>query len=286
MSQVSLSWFGRLDPDAAQQSPEAPIWVLIVVGVFSGVVGAVVGPAIQRLFERNDRALDARRAWAREKLQMVFGVGDDYRSADGAAYPYMRLVPPSGHLAHHYDMHSINPAVEQSVDLMMLQPKRSRWARDWLYNWHFVLQPHAAMLHSWMHVVRRAYPEGGNEDAINAWSARQKAFDKANGRYERRVLRVESALSIWSIGGWLTHPSIGMWLANRRLVLNWRLRPPKNADYFYGHADAGCDCINYDELYAAAERADASSPEDQPSLSLAGRVGSLTWRIRKWFGNQ
>jgi hypothetical protein len=241
-----------MDPNAVEPTSVAPIWTLLVVGVFSGVVGSVVGPAIQRLFARNDRALDARRVWAREKLQTVFGVGDELHASDGLAHPYMRLVPPSGHTPHHYDMHSINPAVAQSVDLMMLQPKRSLWARDWLYNWHFILVPHAAMLHSWMHIIRRAYPEGGDETAIDKWVARQDAFEKANARYERRVLRVESALSIWSIGGWITHPSLAMWLVNRRVVLNWRLRTPKNYFDYTSHVDASCDCINYEELYAAA----------------------------------
>ncbi|WP_431246402.1 hypothetical protein [Leifsonia xyli] len=185
------------------QDATNPIWVVILVGALSGVIGAIAGPIIQRVFGRNDRALDARQSWAREKLQRVFGLGDEWVPTDGAAEPFGRLVPPSGYKPQRYDMHTINWAVLESVDLMMLQPRRSKWARQWLYNWHFVLQREYRALHTWMHDLRER----------GVWD--DKHWDRANEKYERRVRRVESSLSIWATGQWLTHPSPRIWVSGR-----------------------------------------------------------------------
>ena len=55
--------------DVAPEMTDLPLWAVIVVGAGSGLIGAVVGPTLQCLFARGDRALDARRDWGREKLQ-------------------------------------------------------------------------------------------------------------------------------------------------------------------------------------------------------------------------
>ncbi|MFD6698725.1 MULTISPECIES: hypothetical protein [unclassified Microbacterium] len=212
-----------------------PLWIVVLVGALSGVIGAVVGPIMQRVFGRNDRAIDARQEWVRQKLQTVFGIGDEWVSSDGPQVAFMRLVPPHGATAHHYDMHSINWAVQESVDLMMLQPRRSAWARQWIYDWHFTLQHEFNILHSWMHYTR------DHETWMN------DEYLQADRAYQRRVRRVQSALSIWGTGQWLTHPSWRMRLSTSRLgskirgrkMLAQRLAPAEVLDHSYPR---NCDC--------------------------------------------
>lgn len=167
---------------------------------------------MQRVFARNDRAIDARQEWVKLKLQSVFGVGDEWVSSDGPQVVFMRLVPPHGRSTHHYDMHTINWAVQESVDLMMLQPRRSAWARQWLFDWHFTLHHEYTLLHSWMHYNEEHGLSGDDK------------FDKADDAYQRRVRRVQSALSIWGTGQWLTHPSWRMRLSSSRIGTKVRAR--------------------------------------------------------------
>jgi hypothetical protein len=216
-------------------NPTEPLWIVVLVGALSGVIGAVIGPVMQRVFGRNDRAIDARQEWVKLKLQNVFGVGDEWVSSDGPQVAFMRLVPPYGATAHYYDMHTINWAVQESVDLMMLQPRRSAWARQWLYDWHFTLHEEFSVLHSWMHY---------NRDR-DQWSDSQ--YEKADNSYQRRVRRVQSALSIWGTGQWLTHPSWRMRLSTSRLggrfrrrkTLARKLAPSAILD---GSYPQNCDC--------------------------------------------
>lgn len=236
-----------------------PLWVIILVGALSGVIGSVLGPIIQRLFTRNDRALEARRVWAREKLQTVFGVGDKQHPSDGPRHYFLRIVPPSGYTAHLYNMHAINWAVEESVDLMMLQPARSAWARQWLLYWHFALRDEAAYLHEWLHILRRD----------EQWN--NEGWNKANAAYERRVRRVESALSIWAVGQWLTHPSLRMWLSGRRLAMRWHRRRLHALEKAHGghhgenvdYVKMKCDCVDEEALAAmyAAQEAEQTSTD-------------------------
>lgn len=212
-----------------------PLWIVVLVGALSGVIVAVIGPIMQRVFGRNDRAIDARQDWVKLKLQTVFGVGDEWVSSDGPQVAFMRLVPPHGATAHYCDMHTINWAVQESVDLMMLQPRRSAWARQWLYNWHFTLQEEFSILHSRMH-----YNHGRD-----VWMDRE--YEKADNVYQRRVRRVQSALSIWGTGQWLTHPSLRMrlstsWLGAKvrnRKMLAQKHAPAAVLDSSYPR---NCDC--------------------------------------------
>jgi hypothetical protein len=226
-------------------STSNPLWVIILVGALSGVIGAVVGPITQRVFGRSDRALDARQVWAKEKLQTVFGVGDEWVATDGPVRPFMRLVPPSGSTPQMYDMHSINWALLESVDYMLLQPRRSKWARHWLYNWHFVLQPEARLLHTWLHDLRQ---RGVWED--DAWR-------RANAAYERKVARVQSSLAIWSTGQWLSHSSLRLWLSSTNRVHASRQRNSSIRKLAPAELRGGewqeCDCFNI----AALDQIDA-----------------------------
>lgn len=216
----------------------SPLWVVIVVGALSGVIGALVGPFLQRTFSRSDRALAARQKWAKEKLRWVFGIGVPKPYSDGPVEPFMFLVPPSGTTPQRYDMHTINPALEQSVDLMMLQPYRSRLARQWLYEWHFTLQPESRTLHNWMHHLRE---QGEHNDPT---------WEKLNRKYERRVLRVESALAIWATGQWVTHSSARLWISSRPWIVNARrkrlpARRAAPAAIRNGSSGSACDCYEW-----------------------------------------
>lgn len=216
-----------------EESADQPLSLIILVGALSGVIGAVLGPALQRAFSRSDSGLAARRGWAKEKLQYVFGIGDEY-SSDGPPIPFMRLVPPNALTPQAYDMHSINWATQESVDLMLLQPRRSRWAKQWLFNWHFVLQQEWNVLHRRMHAQRA---EGINYD---------KAWERKATKYERRVQRVQSSLAIWATGRWLTHSSLRFWFGGRDKVSVWRQRASIGTRWHSNpsiNVDAICDCI-------------------------------------------
>jgi hypothetical protein len=239
-------------------NPTEPLWIVVLVGALSGVIGAVVGPIMQRVFGRNDRAIDARQEWVKLKLQMVFGIGDEWVSSDGPQVAFMRLVPPYGATAHYYDMHTINWAVQESVDLMMLQPRRSAWARQWLYDWHFTLHNEFSVLHSWMHY---------NQDR-GRWSDSQ--YEKADNAYQRRVRRVQSALSIWATGQWLTHPSWRMRLSISRLgamargrrTVAQKLAPGAILDHSYLR---NCDCgAKGLAVWSEMHKVDEQSKEHDP----------------------
>ena len=215
---------------------------------------------MQRVFGRNDRAIDARQEWVKLKLQTVFGIGDEWVSSDGPQVAFMRLVPPYGATAHYYDMHTINWAVQESVDLMMLQPRRSAWARQWLFDWHFTLHDEFSVLHSWMHY---------NRDR-DQWS--DSEYEKADNAYQRRVRRVQSALSIWGTGQWLTHPSWRLRLSTSRLggrvrarkTLAWKLAPSVVLDHSYPH---NCSCgleglAAWSEMHKAEEQLQKENPPE------------------------
>lgn len=216
-----------------EESAEQPLFLVIIVGALSGVIGAVLGPALQRAFARSDSGLAARRSWVKKKLQYVFGIGDEYIS-DGPQLPFMRLVPPNASIPQAYDMHSIIWATQESVDLMLLQPRRSRWAKQWVFNWHFVLQQEWHVLHRRMHAQRDA---GINYD---------KAWERKAAKYERRVRRVQSTLAIWATGQWVTHSSLRLWLGGRDRISAWRQRVSIGSRWHSDPAinlDAACDCI-------------------------------------------
>lgn len=242
-------------------STQSPLWAVILVGALSGVIGSVLGPALTRLLARSDRALDARQAWAKVKLLTVFGLGEAPFASDGIIPPFTFLTPPNGWRYHLYDMHQINHGVEESIDLMMLQPVRSSWARDWLYNWHFALQPRAYYLHRRMHMLDKYGPE-----EHEMYAADRVRWDRDNESYERKVRKVQSAFSIWAIGQ-ITRPSILMWLANRKWVVNRRSfwqRHPKDFDEVMADPAGECDCAEKAaKLWEEAEAAQAQWEAEQ-----------------------
>jgi len=210
-----------------------PLWVAVLIGGLSGVFGSFLGPLLTRFITRSDKALDVRQVWAKEKLLTVFGLGEEPFYSDGPIPDFYFLTPPNGWRFHAYDMHMINLGVQESVDLMMLQPVRSKWARDWLYNWHFALQPRAYFLHQRMHQLHKyQLPEDHLE-----YTKHRTRWDKDNEAYERRVRRVESAFSRWA-SGQLSRPSILMWLANRKWVVKGR--------GFYGHLPKDYKAVSED----------------------------------------
>lgn len=241
-------------------SASGPLWVVVLVGALSGVIGAIVGPIMQRVFARNDRAVDARQEWVKLKLQTVFGVGDEWVSSDGPQVAFMRLVPPYGATAHYYDMHTINWAVQESVDLMMLQPRRSAWARQWLYDWHFTLQHEFSVLHAWFHYNQER--DQWNDDR----------YERADSLYQRRVRRVQSALSIWGTGQWLTHPSWRLRLSTSRLgakVRNRETLAAKSApeEIRNGAYLQNCDCGQRGlEAWSRLHNAEAEVSEEEPPV--------------------
>ena len=237
-------------------SSESPLWTVILVGALSGVIGSVLGPALTRVLARSDRALDARQAWARIKLLTVFGLGDEPFASDQMIIPpFVFLTPPNGWRYHLYDMHQINHGVEESIDLMMLQPRRSGWARDWLYHWHFALQPRAYYLHPRMHALERFGLQDHKE-----YGKQRERWESDNAAYERKVRKVQSAFSIWAIGQ-PTRPSSLMWVANRKWVVSRRSfwnHHPKDFDEVMDDPNGNCDCAEKAaQLMAEAEAAQA-----------------------------
>lgn len=272
--------------------PTNPLWVVVLVGALSGVIGAVLGPIIQRTFSRSDKALEARQAWAKAKLQAVFGIGDPPYPTDGPPRVFMRLVPPHTRVAHDYQMHSINWAVEESPDLMLLQPRRSAWAREWLLNWHFRLQGEAKAAHDFWHYHEARYiydPErmavhdfkrrmdvvtgqGFGEDDKVLWRVFEKSrkrLERAERRYGKRVRRVESSLAVWATGQWLARPSlwhrVTTWPLMRRF-LDWQAsqRHPK-----YDYTDRLFVCTCKDEAIAAEMEAERWRQEAEAAHSAS-----------------
>jgi hypothetical protein len=218
---------------------QSPLWAVILVGALSGVIGSFLGPLLTRFIARSDKALDARQEWAKIKLLTVFGLGEEPFASDGIIPPFWFLTPPNGWRFHFYDMHQINHGVEESIDLMMLQPKRSKWARDWLYNWHFALQPQASYLHHRMHIAQSYI---GSD--LQRYADDQMKWEKDNAAYEKKVRKVESAFSRWA-SGQASRPSILMWLANRKWVVErrsfWK-HHPKDFDGVMADERGRCDC--------------------------------------------
>lgn len=233
----------------------SPLWAVILVGALSGVIGSFLGPMLTRFITRSDKALDVRQTWAKAKLLAVFGLGEEPFHSDGIIPPFYLLTPPNGWRFHAYDMHMINLGVEESVDLMMLQPVRSKWARDWLYNWHFTLQPRAHFLHQRMHLLDKYGP-----DQSDKYAKERMRWDKDNEAYERRVRRVESAFSRWA-SGQLSRPSILMWIANRKAVVKRRS--------FYDHLPKDYDAVSQDPFSICNCREKAAELEAQAAQAQA-----------------
>ncbi|WP_440711640.1 hypothetical protein [Herbiconiux sp. YIM B11900] len=183
----------------------------IVVGGLSGIVGSIIGPIVLRLINRGDRALEARRRWVQDKLQSVFGIGDAPYPTDGPEPGFMRLVPPTAYRKHEFNMHTINPALAESVELMLLQPGRSAIAQRWLENWMWNLLGEYQALNQW-------WKSSSDDPSLFGLP---KGFEKAERRYRRRLRRVQTTASLWAIGQW-TRPTIWLWFSSRAWVKSIR----------------------------------------------------------------
>lgn len=186
-----------------------PLGVVILVGVVALAFGMLAGASLLRGTGWTRPVVAARREWARAKLRTVFGIGS---GADEAGQPPAPLVPPDGASANGYAIRTADSGLEQSADLLLRQPRRSGWARDWLYGSQVFLQTQAVILHAWMHAL-------GREAAVA-----DDAWQRADEQYVRRVHRVESTLALWADGHWITHSSLRLRLTNRRPFWNRRLR--------------------------------------------------------------
>jgi|GEM_PF-4395184 len=238
-----------MEPVVEDVAQIQPLWLIVLVGALSGVIASVVGPIVVRVFTRNDRALDVRQAWVREKLQSVFGEGDVERTGDDPVEYFTRLVPPSGYTPHELWMHDINWAVGESVDYKLLHPRRSRLAQKWLSNWHNTLEPEANGLHATWHQQRES------EDGVS------ESWEKANGRYEKRVRKAKSALSIWATGQWLTHSSLWLWWNGSNWYHRWQRWGSRHwlPSFSEEQGAVACDCVN-EELVADMHR---GYPDDE-----------------------
>lgn len=169
-------------------------------------------------------------------MQAVFGIGDEPGASDGPTEYFYRLVIPNGYTPHFDDMHQINWAVSESPDYMLLHPRRSKWARKWLYNRQFILAAQGGFLHGTFH-YQNSRPEG----TTTAW-------ERANERYVKRVNRTASSISVWATGQWLTHSSLWILITGSdwycrilERIHNWQLRK-------VGKNTAACDCVDEDTL--------------------------------------
>lgn len=167
----------------------------LLAAFISGVIGSVIGPFILRRLRRNDAALEARREWAKEKLVAVFGEGPQM-STDDVNYMVFALLAENPYAPTIGDMHAINPMLGESLDLKLIQPRRSALLQRWLEEWFWVLFNERAGL---MPLRERWYgPESRDE------------VGQQVRRYQQRFRRVEVALTRWSLG---VRPSILFWLS-------------------------------------------------------------------------
>ncbi|MFF2051185.1 hypothetical protein ACFVU2_06235 [Leifsonia sp. NPDC058194] len=213
-----------------------PLGVVVLVGVVALAIGMVVGASVLRGSARTDPVIAARRAWARAKLASVFGLRSDGDGDDEDGRVTGPLVPPDGLTPRTRGPRPVDSAADESADLMLLQPRRGTWARDWLFNSQIFLEEQADTLHGWMHAIGR--------DAAPA----DRAWREANAHYVRRVHRVESTLALWADGHWITHSSLRLRITSRRPFWGRRLRRSllvggAPADVLRGEYPP-CDCLS------------------------------------------
>ncbi len=178
---MDVSWVGQ---------PQATVLAALV----SGVIGSVIGPFVLRRLRRNDAALKARRKWAKEKLVAVFGEGPQM-STDSVDYRVFALLAENPFAPTIGDMHAINPMLAESIDLKLIQPRRSALLRAWLEAWFWVLFNERQKMPS----VEELYAESTRDSAL-----------RIERRYRKRFRRVEVALSRWSLG---IRPSVTFWFS-------------------------------------------------------------------------
>ena len=185
-----------------------PLGVVVLVGVIALALGFLIGTLV-RGSARTETALAARQAWAAANLRTIFGIG---RDAADAGRSFDGIVPPDGATPRGYGVRAVDSAVDGSAELMLLQPLRSGWERNWLFNSQVFLQAQADILHGWMHTL-------GREAALA-----DPAWLEADQEYVRRVHRVENTLTHWAAGRWLTHSSLRLRITSRKPFWNRRLQ--------------------------------------------------------------
>lgn len=192
----------------------------IVAAFISAGIGSVIGPFILRRLRRGDAALDARRAWVKEKLVLVFGEGEPLMSTDEVDYFAPGLISESPWTPLFGDMHGINPSLQESLDLKVIQPWRSSVARRWLEGWFWLLQAQSQTLKSL----------GGEYEGYHELGP---GFDREVRRYARRFRRVEVALTRWSLG---LRPTLFFWFVTHvqaRRVDRWFAKREKELEQLY-----------------------------------------------------
>jgi hypothetical protein len=194
----------------------------LAAAFISAGIGSVIGPFILRRLRRGDAALDARRAWVKEKLVSVFGEGEAFMSTDDVDYFAPGLISENPWTPLFGDMHAINPSLQESLDLKVIQPWRSAVLRRWLEGWFWLLQAQSATLRSL----------GGEYAAHHGLGP---GFDKEIRRYERRFRRVEVAMTRWSLG---LRPTLFFWAVTRvqtRRVDRWFSHEGQRLERLYRH---------------------------------------------------
>lgn len=192
----------------------------IVAAFISAGIGSVIGPFILRRLRRGDAALDARRAWVKEKLVSVFGEGEALMSTDEVDFFAPGLISESPWTPLFGDMHAINPSLKESLDLKVIQPWRSAVVRRWLEGWFWLLQAQSMTLKSL----------GGEYEAHHDLGP---GFDREIRKYGRRFRRVEVALTRWSLG---LRPTLFFWLVTHvqtRRVDRWFSDGEKRLERLY-----------------------------------------------------
>lgn len=167
----------------------------LLAAFISGVIGSVIGPFILRRLRRNDAALEARREWAKEKLVLVFGEGPQM-STDDVNYMVGGLLSVNPWAPTIGDMHAINPCLAESLDLKLIQPRRSALLHRWLEAWYWELSAERSGLQP---LKDQWYGPGQEGDA-----------EKRRVQYEKRFIRIEVALTRWSLG---VRPTALFWLS-------------------------------------------------------------------------
>lgn len=185
-----------------------PLGVVVLVGVIALAIGILIGTLV-RGSARTVTVLAARHAWAAANLRTIFGIG---RDAADAGRPFDGIVPPDGATPRGYGVRALDGTADGSAELMLLQPLRTGWARNWLFNSQVFLQAQADILHGWLHTL-------GREAALV-----DPAWVEADQEYVRRVHRVENTLTHWAAGRWLTHSSLRLRITSRKPFWNRRLQ--------------------------------------------------------------
>jgi len=177
----------------------------IIAAFIAAFAGSIIGPIILRQQRKGDTALEERRKWTKEKLRVVFHEEND-QSTDDINFHSAGMIPWNPWVKWHIDMHSIHPRLAESLDLRLLQPRRSKLAYEWLEAWAWVLWDENQALRD---IVAR--------DTEYMTLMSNAKFMKLANDYTRHFRGLETALTLWSLG---IRPSIRLWFS-LKFVAPW-----------------------------------------------------------------